>query len=284
MPPRLGWESGWCWDNVVIQLLYNMRGVTECLLKNADECRQKNEVLAKYIDLITAIRKNPNGFFLEEMRAYHAEFCGAMGCKMCDFGSANVGIRNMLVYYLHCCRELCEVKIRGTEQKEAKVHPSFFYETGESDSVAKWIVEDYEVGIGHVRMENIPGYLLLNVNLNWKVIDEYIDLAPRLSDELKKTIKTCPYELIGAGAGFDAVHRTAYIKDQWEANPSWYYCDDMAARHEGATHQKIGKWPESGPWPGKHLELLVYKRVGAGPVRDDESLERLVWVLRDLAG
>ena len=67
-------------------------------------------------------------------------------------------------------------------------------------------------------------------------------------------------------------------------------------RHEGEIHKKLDRWPESGPWPGECVSLLVYKRVDAGQgkpwdgepvvpsVQDDGSLDRLVQVLRALAG
>lgn len=287
-PPKLGWESGWCWNNVLVQLFYNMRGVTECLLKNADECRKKNEVLAKYIDLITAVRKNPDGFFIEEMRAYHSAYCGAVGCKMCAW-------RNMFEFYdfiskLSCCNNLVQFNEYNPDGS-IKISSAFsWYGTG--DDLAQRIIEEKN-SVPPLLLGSLPNYLCLLLTGTWTAIEEYIDLTPLLRDDLK-TIKKCTYELIGAGSFINNNHFTAYIKDQWDDSPSWYYCNDMAISSGGQTHQKLDKWHESGPWKGV-ISLLVYKRIDdehekpeaeretEQQAQNDESLEKLVKALSYLA-
>jgi hypothetical protein len=263
-PPRLGWENGWCWDNVLVQLFYNARQITECLIKNADECRKKNDVLEKYIDLIEAIRKNPDGFFKAEMGAYHKAYCDVAGCEMCKWSSPEKAFDEFTGNLL-CCRDLLSFDAYDYGKRKEVCNVGWW---SQGEDLAKFIVDNRQK-LDHIG--TLPVYFFLNVFGTWTRLEEHIDLAPLLIDDLKKIVSTAPYELIGVVMFKNNNHFVAYIKDQWEQNPSWYYCNDMAADFADRAHVKLDGWPESGPWNNEVPRMLLYKLVGADPLAVHEK-------------
>lgn len=265
-------------------------------LDNIDEFSTRSSLVAEYIKLIAAIRKNPDGYFLDQMRDFHAVLTKALNIPSNACGNIEQGFAKIIDEFQCCTIDLAmathyrlikglakqSFKMAGPENQEISVN-EFFAKLPERIRQMKTIFW-------------VPNYFVIELGPNIRVTDELIDIGPIIEGAIRKVWE---YELIGVAVGSGG-HETAYIKDQWEANPSWYYCDDMAAQMPGGAHQKLDKLPEmvqkwEGRWNGP--EILVYRSVvreqelkkQSEIVRepekpgDDQNLELLVRALRDLA-
>ena len=59
-PPQLQWANNSCWSNTALQLLYNIRPLTEDLLKKETREQYKNnELVTAYINFVDAARNDP---------------------------------------------------------------------------------------------------------------------------------------------------------------------------------------------------------------------------------
>lgn len=254
-PPLLKWESGWCWNNVIVHLLYNARDLTECLLNKTGECAGKDDVLKEYINLVSAIRSNPNSDkIFTEMQKYHGIFCKKYTIEMSAWEDLSQ-IQKVLEQDFFCCRDLFEL---------------------ENEDKNKWsIVFDYGLLKGNLddRFVNAPRYVFVLSN---EYVEKELNVFPALSNELKKNYsEKCLYELIGIGHLLGDNHYVAYIKDQWDPNPKWYLCNDMAPSIKEIQANELPLAPK------KSASVLVYKRISVP--HEDRGLEKLAQALKILA-
>lgn len=274
-PPKLGWEYGWCYNNAFVQILYNAHLLTECLLKEAETCKKKNPILAKYIDLLKAIKKNPDIVYTE-MWAFHKEWCAAL--KRDPNVSGDILSPDD---WLTCCETLFG-------------HTSGRFGRGPTPNPTKPTPQIFSVADTQVvsRLVEPPVYWWLKVEVKpYKPITEssynYFTVDQTFTTKFPRAGVTATYELIGM-AVYRPNHFVAYVKDQWEEPAHWYFCNDYVNQYD-----KVDAPPLT--WPQKYGDgyttptVLIYKKVSeekmGGPADQDapKILDNLVESLRMLA-
>ena len=229
-PPVLVWNKNSCWIDAILQVVRNMRLLTEELLKNPvvpSDSKDKN-IYDNYIQFLREASKkdndeNINKAVLKLQDSFRKKFTEGK-CVFSDVEANILGFMQILDHQ----HSLVSV-----------LYPSM-------DTAPM-----YAIGLAFFPAENI---------------------ATRFFNEEIQAQGPYEYELIGIVVNRNQAHYVAYIKDQFDPQKRWYFCNDM-----GSVVREISALPkwQSNEEPGNPV-VAVYQKI-------DRNVDKLANALQSIA-
>ena len=322
-PPKLEWHDNSCWNNATFQLLRNVRPLTEELLKARKTAKDMgkaspyevnndgtpNEFMQSYVDLLGIVDEQSKCTKLEKESCtelekkrfdFHTKSCDMQGTK--GSGDAQAFVKDFLSRNKKLNKPWLQLlrKIFGLRWDSEKVDIAFYislinvmgFQTYEPND-RFYELSDYIIIVdGRATVENLGGDIsAFDVKLKIQNIEEFrlpneLDVTPYVMDELKKD-GSWKYELIGFVCGAPGSgkigHVWAYVKDQFEDKPKWWYVNDLTQeliqRNPSMNIAELGKF---GSTPCRYVYTYLYKRIEPQtPVADLEKFaQALASVIR----